>query len=392
MKEGENLLLIGASTRAAAFSALRAGLRPWCADLFADLDLQARCPVTAVPAKRYPDGFLDLLPGAPPGPWMYTGALENRRGLVRKLGRLRPLWGNAAAALAAARSPWRVHAALTAAGLPCPAVRPVTDPPPRRNRWLLKPRAGAGGAGIRFWGGSPFSRTRAAKSYLQEFIEGENAAALYLGDGRGARLLGVTRQLVGEPWLGAGPFRYCGSLGPLTVTPSTQTLLVRIGETLAAAARLRGLFGVDFVLRDGVPWPVEINPRYTASVEVLEYATGLPALALHRCVFEPTALFRSQVVSHANGIVGKAILFARAPLVFPAEGPWLEVLCSSRSVKDIPDFADIPPAGERFEERRPILTFFAGAADMMGCLEMLRRGARDLDAVLFGPGRDHLPG
>jgi len=26
------------------------------------------------------------------------------------------------------------------------------------------------------------------------------------------------------------------------------------------------------ILRDGVPWPVEINPRYTASVEVLEYA------------------------------------------------------------------------------------------------------------------------
>jgi len=32
------VLIVGASARAAAFSALRAGLRPWCADLFADLD------------------------------------------------------------------------------------------------------------------------------------------------------------------------------------------------------------------------------------------------------------------------------------------------------------------------------------------------------------------
>src|SRR5437763_9510980 len=34
--QGEHLLILGASTRAAAFSALRAGLRPSCADLFSD--------------------------------------------------------------------------------------------------------------------------------------------------------------------------------------------------------------------------------------------------------------------------------------------------------------------------------------------------------------------
>ena len=44
----EHLLLFGASVRAAAFSALRAGLRPWCADLFGDADLQARCPALAL--------------------------------------------------------------------------------------------------------------------------------------------------------------------------------------------------------------------------------------------------------------------------------------------------------------------------------------------------------
>jgi uncharacterized protein len=384
MKEGENLLLFGASTRAAAFSALRAGLRPWCADLFADSDLRARCPVAAVPAERYPDGFLDLLPGAPPGPWMYTGALENRRGLVRKLARLRPLWGNDAAALAAARSPWRVHSALTAAGLPCPAVRPVTDPPRGRGRWLLKPRAGATGCGIRFWDGSAVSRSRAAKSYLQEFIEGENCAALYVGDGTGARLLGVTQQLVGESWLGAGRFRYCGSVGPFHLGPSTRALLEKIGETLTAAAGLRGLFGVDFVLRDGVPWPVEVNPRYTASVEVLEYAIGLPALPWHCRVFEAAAPVSEQVVPGSASIVGKAILFARASLDFPAEGPWLPELRSPGLIEEMPAFADIPPAGQRIEAGKPILTCFAGAADVDGCLERLRRVARDINAVLFG--------
>ena len=55
--------------------------------------------------------------------------------------------------------------------------------------------------------------------------------------------------------------------------------LARLGQVLAAGCGIRGLFGVDCVEENSVFWPVEINPRYTASVEVLEYASGLPALA-----------------------------------------------------------------------------------------------------------------
>ena len=53
----DNLLIFGASTRAAAFSALRAGLRPWCADLFGDADLVSRCPTIRMPAGDYPHGI-----------------------------------------------------------------------------------------------------------------------------------------------------------------------------------------------------------------------------------------------------------------------------------------------------------------------------------------------
>ena len=56
----EHLLILGASVRAAAFSALRAGLRPWCVDLFADLDLRANCPALVIDASRYPNGLAAL--------------------------------------------------------------------------------------------------------------------------------------------------------------------------------------------------------------------------------------------------------------------------------------------------------------------------------------------
>jgi len=126
-----------------------------------------------------------------------------------------------------------------------------------------------------------------------------------------------------------------------------------------------------------------VNPRYTASVEVLEYATGLPALALHRRVFDPAAPAPAPAAT-ASGVVGKAVLFARAPVVFPEDGPWLATLHSPLPVEEMPDFADIPPAGQRIEAGRPVLTFFARAADVTACLEALRRGAADLDAQLSG--------
>src|SRR5437588_10415493 len=94
MKRQKALLRLGASTRAAAFSALRAGLGPWCADLFADADLQARCPVFRSAPGSYPQGFVKAAEQGPPGPWLYTGGLENRPALVRQIAAMRPLWGN----------------------------------------------------------------------------------------------------------------------------------------------------------------------------------------------------------------------------------------------------------------------------------------------------------
>jgi predicted ATP-grasp superfamily ATP-dependent carboligase len=427
-----SLLLLGASTRAAAFSALRAELRPWCADLFADADLQARCPVVRVAGDRYPDGFLDLIGRGGEGPWLYTGALENRPALITALAKRRPLWGNDETALRRCRSPVWLSSVLENAGLSHPAVVLRAEDVPDTGRWLVKPLASAGGASIHFHGQAP-SRKRPGKAvYYQEHIEGESCAAVYVAGADGARLLGVTRQLSGLDWLHSGPFRYAGSVGPLPLDAELRQSLERLGNVLTAGCHLRGLFGVDFMLRDGVPWPVEVNPRYTASVEVLEYALGLSALEWHRLVFEkrgrgpfppagPAALGRCREpsgtgsdpagpslcaegeASGASGparlagptqepddekgprplFVGKAILSARAPLTFPADGPWQNVLCSPPPIQEMPAFADIPHAGEPIRTGQPILTFFASADTLADCLDQLRGIASDLDRRLF---------
>jgi predicted ATP-grasp superfamily ATP-dependent carboligase len=375
-------LIVGASARSAAFSALRAGLHPWCIDLFGDADLRSICPTNVVSPKAYPEGLLQAARRAPAGPWIYTGALENRPDLIRTLAHERPLWGNDDSVLAVVRSPGRVEQLLRGSGVACPAVRSPAQEAEREKRWLVKPRASAGGSQIRFWKGEPLKGR--CRSYLQEFIPGESRAALYVADGRQARLLGVTRQLVGESWLHAAPFHYCGSLGPLGLLAAEEAALQRLGDALMAGCPLRGLFGVDCIWCEGVPWPTEVNPRYTASVEVVEQGGTVPALALHRKAFDASAVDSAWTARPWSGpVVGKAILFARDALVFPNDGPWMSVLRGPKSLSDLPAFADIPPAGQAIDAGRPILTLFARAGSVAACLDELRRIAADLDHGLF---------
>ncbi len=89
---------------------------------------------------------------------------------------------------------------------------------------------------------------------------------------------------MGERSFGAHGFRYCGSLlasERAPVFPRQAELLVRataLADAVTEAFGLRGLNGLDFVARDGVPLPIEVNPRYSASMELVERATGVLAV------------------------------------------------------------------------------------------------------------------
>lgn len=367
------VIILGASARAAAFSALRADLQPWCVDLFADADLHRCCPSQCL-TDRYPQGFLEVMDRAPQAPWFYTGGLENWPNLVDRLSERRPLWGNPPRVLRLVRRPETICRLLRDAGLPVPRVRsaPPTD---GRVRWLIKPRRGAGGTGIRPCDAAAAIVPNARSVYFQQYIEGEPLAAVYSAVFGSARLLGVTRQLVGEPWLHAAPFRYCGSVGPVACSPLLRENLDRLGTALASGCHLQGLFGVDGILRDEQFWPVEVNPRYTASVEVLEVALGMAALG------QPAPTSSDGPFSGMT--LGKAILFARLPVVFPPSGPWLETLAKPPPLNELPAFADIPLPGTTIEAGRPILTFFASADSPERCLDRLRAIAAGLDRIFY---------
>ena len=114
----------------------------------------------------------------------------------------------------------------------------------------------------------------------------------------------------GTTWLGASAFTYAGSIGPLPLETSHGNQFEKIGQCLARRFHLRGLFGVDVVIQDDLVWPVEVNPRYTASIEVLERTTSANFLDWHVAACREGKLPDQAPVCSAGKWFGKAICFA----------------------------------------------------------------------------------
>jgi uncharacterized protein len=380
--------IVGASARAAAYSALRAGLTPSCLDLFADADLRAAAESRRVPPADYPHSFLALLRDAPAGPVVYTGGLENHPQLIAAIANDRPVWGNHAESLRRSRDPFFVCQLLDDAGLLSPRL--AGGSPRAGGDWLRKPFGGAGGADVSI---AKADELPSAAFYHQQFVPGPSYAAVFCALGDCSALLGVTEQLVGEEWLNAQPFQYCGSIGPVDLQSSVRDALKMVGEVLRSGCGLRGLFGIDFILNEGRPWPVDVNPRYTASMEVLEHATGLRTMAYQRAAFDPsevvpellnvqdrppTELCRRAAGAAEYNCVGKAVVFASRRLVVPSSASWP----IHTDPFTLPDYADIPYEGETIEEGWPIMTVFARGSSNDECRDRLReRTLRVLESL-----------
>jgi predicted ATP-grasp superfamily ATP-dependent carboligase len=185
---------------------------------------------------------------------------------------------------------------------------------------------------------------------------------VFLADGRRALALALSRQIVGERAFGASGFRYCGSLIGGGLFEAEEALLGRASAMAEAVTRdfgLVGLNGIDFIARAGVPWPIEVNPRYSASMELLERHGETPLFALHAGACSGRL---PEAPPHpARGVLGKAVVFARRDVALGETRGWL---------RD-PAIADVPHPGERIPRGRPICTVFATGRNAGACLRAL---------------------
>jgi predicted ATP-grasp superfamily ATP-dependent carboligase len=362
------VLIAGVSTRAMAESAARAGYAVTALDAFGDLDQHA-----SVRALSLPRGFgvpfsaaaaATVARGLEFDAVAYLSPFENHPSAVGQLANLAPLWGNKPVVLRKARDPRSLVELL---GLSAGGA----------TRWLLKPRASGGGRNIRWWKpGESVPRGW----HVQPYVEGVPGSIVFVTAAGQCAPLGLTRQLIGGAEFGATEFRYCGNI--LAAAGDQQfdrdaSLLdsaLRLAAIASKTVGLVGVNGIDFVAHDGVAHAIEINPRYSASMELVERAFGVSIFAAHAdaCARGVLPAFDLETARQRTRAFGKAIVFARRDVVCGDTRPWLED----------PTVRDVPHPGERIAAGRPVCTVFADAPDSVLCHAGLVRRAESIYQTL----------
>ena len=352
------MLIAAHSGRALAAAARRAGYRPLVADLFADLDTQAiaaaHMRVAGTPAhgfasRRLLDALDRLAADRAPEGLVYGSGFEDRVPLLRSVARRHVLLGNSAETVARVKDPLGFAELCRRQNVPHPEVSQAAAVD---DGWLEKRAGGSGGAHVR---PAKAGKTPGRGAYLQHRLNGRPVSALFLADGRNARVLGFSEQWA-DPAPGQ-PFRYSGAVRPARLTRPQEAAMADAIARLATAAGLVGLNSADFLSRaDGFDL-LEINPRPGATLDIYADAKGsLFELHVQACRGrspEPCPTF--------PGAAASAIVYVTRPCVLPQNFAW-------------PDWAaDRQPPGIRVAAAGPLCTVRAEADVAETARELVRR-------------------
>lgn len=159
----------------------------------------------------------------------------------------------------------------------------------------------------------------------------------------------------------------------LRLSDEQRGQLSKIGSCIAANFTFSGLFGVDAVVNDEGVWPVEVNPRYTASVEIHERALNVATIRWHVAACrhgQLPAVATCTPRQSALELHGKAIVYATKDTFIDAR---IHVgLAANHHEEADPILADIPMLGAQIKRGDPIATVFAHGKTLAETKERLR--------------------
>lgn len=201
---------------------------------------------------------------------------------------------------------------------------------------MIKPSRGFGGVGIRK-AENPQELEQAfqeaslldEKVLIQEYISGIAASASLISSANGAVTLTLNEQLLGMREMGQRePFGYCGNVVPLQVNEAVADRCKGIAERVASHFNLVGSNGIDLVIsKEGVPYVVEVNPRFQGTLECVERTLNVNIVKAHveACVQGKLPILEK----NPSAFCVRLILFAPRRSVVPD-------LSVSEEVRDIP--------------------------------------------------------
>ncbi len=349
MKDIRRILVTGFATRHVAESASRAGIEVVAVDHFCDRDLKA-CTIGCVrfeELEEIPDLVKRCITEFSVDAVIATSGAEDLQNLKIPLLGSDPIVAARFLDKAATQMFFEKH------GFPVPTqVSRGVFPA------MLKPCKGSGGwrnrlvtsdEDIRRWeeefDGEPY--------LLQEFAPGIPASVCcVVADGK-AKVIAANLQILRGTE--EARFGFCGSLTPF-IHPMTGSMC-EMAEAIAAFSGCQGIIGIDFLVTDTGVYPIEINPRFVATLDTIERATGCNLVRIHIDAFAgklPDVIPEPKVVSI------RQILFSPEDLTMQKDLSGL-----------IPAVADIPAISTRFETGDAVISVYGEGPDEASAREAL---------------------
>lgn len=363
------VLIAALTARALTASARRAGFAPLVVDAFGDEDTRERAAaftqlgeVTRVGFRARPllaalEALAEKAPQPPVGLVLGSG-FEDTPKLVATLARRFPLAGSSSEAIARAKHPASFFPLLDRLGIAHPETQ--LDPPHDPRGWLSKRIAASGGAHV-----LPCEVVKTHRGrYCQRHMDGVPVSLLAVAARGTMHVVGFSRQ-----WTAGGavrPYRYAGAAGPAVLGPAIEGPMTMAAQSLCRELSLVGLASFDFILENGIPYLLEVNPRPGATLDVFDDEGG--------------ALFQAHLDASQDRPVKLALPgTARATGVVYADAASLTV-----GSVHWPDWAaDRPLPGTHVPRYRPVATVFAHGADATAAELNCRRRLDELAHMLY---------
>ena len=372
--EAGSLLIASVSGRQLAHAARRAGFTPLVADFFADTDTQAAARAcrklrgiergmrrqSLLPALR----ALAALAPSPIVGLVYGAGFEDRPELLTLIAKHWALLGNDPATVARLKAPESFFAELDRLGIPHPAT--TRERPAKGAGWLAKRKGGAGGSHI-----APSRLHGDARSiYYQQRVAGRAVSALFVANGRRARVLGFSEQWTAPT--PRSPFRYGGALRPASVTQSVARAMASTVSAIARSFAVVGLASADFLVDGEDALLLEINPRPGATLDIFD-SGARPLMRLHLAAIREGRLPPGGL--KFDDAMASAIVYAPARICVPSGMAW-------------PDWsADRAKSRERIDKNRPICTVWARGSTRAQAKRLVEERICNILAIFQGVSR-----
>jgi uncharacterized protein len=379
------MAVIGFSARAAAQSAKRQGFEVVAIDVCADRDLLEYCRAHyRLDDPSWPDTLnLDY----PHASLLLTGGMEHRGSWVDRCHRHSERAGATGAQLRSMRTlaNWDKWAVTSELGWPRTISHEnfvsIAMDSMRRSSWLVKNLESGGGMSTTDFEEQDL-RQNLDGIYFQERMPGETIGVTFLSSQVSSTFVGAMGTWPHKAHAANKPYVYRGSYGPIPLSRTNIDKLQRFATIAGRESGLLGLWQADFLLHEGELTLLEINPRWSASMDLLDNVLDMRLVEKHDASVRGTisSIAMEKIASRAceealfstKHLLGKLIVYADHPCLVSSSQS--EFWWSKRWTMDMSHefncsrFADIPTAGTRIPAGGPILTVVASGSEMESIL------------------------